>query len=72
MKRYLKGAFIFDLLALMAGPLYYIVFNFTSSDMAHLWFLLRLFRCPKMMIIIDLSKFTQFIRDYYRKKLRKR
>ena len=57
-KRYLKGAFIFDLLALMAGPFYYILYNFSGSDMAHLFFLLRLFRCPKMMIIIDLDKFT--------------
>ena len=54
MKRYLKGEFIFDFLALLAGPLYYIWINFTDSDMAHLWFLLRFFRCPKMMIIIDL------------------
>ena len=59
MKRYLKGAFFFDLLALMAGPLYYVLVNFSGSDdMAQLIFLLRLFRCPKMRILIDLDKFT--------------
>lgn len=63
---YLKGAFIFDLLAVLAWPISYAMKGAINPDTADLIYLLRLFRLSKILILMDLQKFTQMVRGRYR------
>lgn len=55
---YLKGAFIFDMLAVLAWPISYTMKGAIDPDIAVLIYLLRLFRLSKILILMDLQKFT--------------
>ena len=55
---YLKGAFIFDLLAVLAWPISGAMKGAIDPENADLIYLLRLFRLSKILILMDLQKFT--------------
>lgn len=66
---YLKGQFVFDLLAQISWPMrYFLKDSWTSADVS-LIYLLRLFRLGKILILMNLQKFTGLVRNYYRKNL---
>ena len=72
MIKYVTGTFLFDIIAQSAWPLHYAVHGVWKDDDANLLYLLRLLRLSKVMILMDLQKFTEVVRRYYRKKLVKR
>ena len=63
---YLKGAFIFDLLAVLAWPLSYAMKGAIDPDYADLIYLLRLFRLSKILILMDIQQFKQMVRGRFR------
>lgn len=63
---YLKGAFIFDLLAVLAWPISYALKDAIDPEYADLIYLLRLFRLSKILILMDLQKFTLMVRTRFR------
>ena len=69
--RYVKGPLIFDLLAISAWPLRVVVRDSWKADNVGLIYLLRLFRIPKILILMNLQGFTRIIRKRYRNNLMK-
>ena len=68
-RNYLKGAFIFDCIANIGWPLRYLFRDDMDPDDLSLIYLLRLLRLSKILILLDLQKFTQVVRNRYRNKL---
>ena len=68
-KNYFKGSFLYDLIAISAWPLQYALSDSYDPETASLIYLLRLFRLGKIVILMDLQKFTQTVRNFYRAKL---
>jgi len=67
---YVKGAFIFDLVATSAWPLLELLKTQSyPADSIKLIYLLRLFRISNILILMNLQIFTGHVRDYYRKNL---
>ena len=66
-RNYIKGAFIFDMIACSGWPFRYIVRGSWDPDDLSLIYLLRLLRLSKILVLLDLQKFTQMIRNSYRK-----
>ena len=68
-RNYLKGAFIFDMIACIGWPLRYLFRDSWDPNDLSLIYLLRLLRLSKILILLDLQKFTYVIRNRYRNKL---
>lgn len=60
---------MFDLLAQIAWPLRHMLKDTWSPDTVSLIYLLRLFRLGKILILMNLQKFTGLVRTHYRKNL---
>lgn len=70
-KRYLKGRFVLDILAISPNILRIVVEDTWSPDKADLLFLLRLFRLNKLAYLVDTQKFQQIIKRIYSRSLEK-
>ena len=66
---YAKGAFIWDLIPQISTLIKLSVENSWTPEQVNLLFLLRLLRLSKILILMDLQKFTELVRGYYRRKL---
>jgi len=69
-KHYVTGSFIFDFTATIATPLLWVLKDKLSSNEIRLIYLLRLLRISKIFILMNLQKFTELIRNYFRRRLK--
>ena len=69
-KHYVTGSFIYDFTATIATPLLWALKDKLPSNEIHLIYLLRLLRISKIFILMNLQKFTELIRNYFRKRLK--
>lgn len=68
---YVKTSFVYDMVALSATPLIILFTGVWTPDNVSLFFLLRLLRLSKIVIIMDKSAFISVVRHHYKKKLQK-
>ena len=71
-KRYAKGAFFFDFIACAGFPLRYALKDHMAKDNLSLFYLLRLFRLPNALILLDPQKFMRVVRNCYRNRLKRK
>ena len=71
MKSYAKGPFFFDLVALLAWPLRLSLRDSLPEDDVGLIYLLKVFRISKILIVMDLQKFSINVRHRFRKQIRR-
>ena len=71
-KHYVRGAFALDLMALSAWPLFLILRETVSPDMANLIYLLRLFRLRRILILLNLQRFALLVRKSFYSRLKSR
>lgn len=68
-KRYLKGDFVVDVLAISRLPLQKLLADDLSQDQLDLLYLLRLFRLYKVLFLLNTQQFQSLLKKLYSRSL---
>ena len=67
--RYLKGKFIIDVIAISTIPLIFLFKDKIPERQINLFYLLRLLRVIRIVVLLDTQKFQQIIKALFRRNL---